>query len=375
MNRERRIAVLGAIVQDYVQTSEPVGSKALLDRHQLGVSAATIRNDMAALEDEGLIVAPHTSAGRVPTDAGYRMFVDRLSQIKPMSRAEQAAIAQYLSNALDLDDVVDRTVRLLASLTRQVAVMQYPSLSRSSVRHIELVPLGGARVMFVLIATSGRVEQRVLDTGHDLDAPGGAAFVARLRDEINGRTAGQLLAAAAAALQALPDVFEPAQRDAVRAVVAAELYVPEHLRPLYIEIAEDFTEALQPEGILEKDACRQLCDNRFQMERVRILQANLARTPADFPLTLEPVLEALEQHVVLLRLLSVGAPRSNLAVRIGQENPYTELQSTSMVSTTYGPGSDIVGGIGVVGPTRMDYPTSMAAVRTVAAYVSTILAS
>ena len=342
MNRERRIAVLGAIVQDYVQTSEPVGSKALLDRHQLGVSAATIRNDMAALEDEGLIVAPHTSAGRVPTDAGYRMFVDRLSQIKPMSRAEQAAIAQYLSNALDLDDVVDRTVRLLASLTRQVAVMQYPSLSRSSVRHIELVPLGGARVMFVLIATSGRVEQRVLDTGHDLDAPGGAAFVARLRDEINGRTAGQLLAAAAAALQALPDVFEPGQRDAVRAVVAA----------LDDALVEEREERLVLAGT-----------------------ANLARTPADFPLTLEPVLEALEQHVVLLRLLSVGAPGSNLAVRIGQENPYTELQSTSMVSTTYGPGSDIVGGIGVVGPTRMDYPTSMAAVRTVAAYVSTILAS
>ena len=101
--------------------------------------------------------------------------------------------------------------------------------------------------------------------------------------------------------------------------------------------------------------------------------ANLARTPADFPLTLEPVLEALEQHVVLLRLLSVGAPGSNLAVRIGQENPYTELQSTSMVSTTYGPGSDIVGGIGVVGPTRMDYPTTMAAVRAVATYVSRIL--
>ena len=145
MSEERRLAVLRAIVQDYVQTSEPVGSKSLLDRHQLGVSAATVRNDMAALEEEGLIAAPHTSAGRVPTDAGYRLFVDRLSSVKPMSGAERAAIAQFLEGAVDLDDVVDRTVRLLASLTRQVAVMQDPSLTRATVRHIEFVPMGPSR--------------------------------------------------------------------------------------------------------------------------------------------------------------------------------------------------------------------------------------
>ena len=164
MSEERRLAVLRAIVQDYVETSEPVGSKALLERHHLGVSAATVRNDMAALEEEGLIAAPHTSAGRVPTDAGYRLFVDRLSSVKPMSGAERAAIAQFLEGAVDLDDVVDRTVRLLASLTNQVAVMQYPSLTRSAVRHVELVPMGGDRLMIVLIVNTGRVEQRVIET-------------------------------------------------------------------------------------------------------------------------------------------------------------------------------------------------------------------
>ncbi|MGL5862292.1 MAG: heat-inducible transcriptional repressor HrcA, partial [Phycicoccus sp.] len=168
MSEDRRLRVLRAIVQDYVHTSEPVGSKALLERHQLGVSAATVRNDMAALEEDGLIAAPHTSAGRVPTDAGYRVFVDRLSQIKPMSAAEQRAIAQFLRGAVDLDDVVDRTVRLLASLTRQVAVVQYPSLSRSAVRHVELVPIGGSRLLVVLITTTGRVEQRIVDSGRDL---------------------------------------------------------------------------------------------------------------------------------------------------------------------------------------------------------------
>jgi len=104
MSEERRLAVLRAIVQDYVHTSEPVGSKALVERHHLGVSAATVRTDMAVLEDEGLIAAPHTSAGRVPTDKGYRLFVDRLSTVKALSSPEKRAIQDFLENAVDLDD-------------------------------------------------------------------------------------------------------------------------------------------------------------------------------------------------------------------------------------------------------------------------------
>ena len=135
---------------------------------------------MAALEEEGYIAQPHTSAGRVPTDKGYRLFVDRLSQVKPLSGAERRAIETFLDGAVDLDDVVGRTVRLLAQLTRQVAVVQYPSLTRSTVRHVELVPLAERRLMLVLITNTGRVEQRVVDcprrsprTPHR--APAGAA--------------------------------------------------------------------------------------------------------------------------------------------------------------------------------------------------------
>ncbi len=160
---DRKLAVLRAIVEDYVSTNEPVGSKALAERHKLGVSPATIRNDMVALEELGYIAQPHTSAGRVPTDKGYRLFVDRLSKVKPLSKAERRAIETFLSGALDLDEIVSRTVRLLAHLTRQVAIMQYPSLTRSSVQHLELVPLGPQRLMLVLITNTGRVEQRVID--------------------------------------------------------------------------------------------------------------------------------------------------------------------------------------------------------------------
>ena len=120
---ERKLEVLRAIVEDYVATQEPVGSKALVERHNLRVSPATVRNDMAVLEEEGYIRQPHTSAGRVPTDAGYRLFVDKLSRVKPLSQAERRAIERFLIGAVDLDDVVHRTVRLLAQLTRQVAVV------------------------------------------------------------------------------------------------------------------------------------------------------------------------------------------------------------------------------------------------------------
>src|SRR6478752_2924887 len=163
MQEDRRLAVLRAIVEDYVSTREPVGSKALVERHRLGVSPATVRNDMASLEEEGLIAQPHTSAGRIPTDKGYRFFVDRLTSLKPMSAAERRAISTFLEGAHDLDDMVQRSVRLLAQLTQQVAIVQYPILARSSVRHVELIQLTSTRLLIVLILSTGRVEQRVIE--------------------------------------------------------------------------------------------------------------------------------------------------------------------------------------------------------------------
>ena len=197
---ERRFAVLRAIVADFVRTQEPVGSKMIVDRHNLGVSSATVRNDMAALEDEGLIVQPHTSAGRVPTDKGYRLFVDKLAQVKPLSPAERRAVQAFLDGAIDLDDVLRRSVRLLAQLTRQVAVVQYPTLTRSTVRHLEVVALTPARLMLVLITDSGRVDQRVVDLGEVLTD----TDVAALRNMINGALVGRPLAAASAAVAELP---------------------------------------------------------------------------------------------------------------------------------------------------------------------------
>ena len=335
MQDERRLAVLRAIVEDYVSTQEPVGSKALVERHGLGVSPATVRNDMAALEEEGLITQPHTSAGRIPTDKGYRLFVDRLTTIKPMSNAEKRAIATILDGAVDLDDVVQRSVRLLAQLTHQVAIVQYPTLSRSTVRHVELVALTPTRLLVVLILSSGRVEQRLVDLAVPVEDDDVAALRGRLAAAVVGRTI--LEASTELGSLDVPPVHDDLQATVVDVLVEA------------------------------------MSDHRAS-ERVAVGgAANLARFGDSFELSVRPLLEALEEHVVLLKLLGEAQTGGAVTVRIGHEGPYQEFASTSVVSTGYGPGDEAVGNLGVVGPTRMDYPGSMAAVRAVARYVSRIL--
>jgi len=336
MVEERRLEVLRAIVEDYVSTHEPVGSKALVERHHLGVSPATVRNDMAALEDEGFIAQPHTSAGRVPTDKGYRLFVDRLSTVKPMSGAERRAIQTFMAGAVDLDDVVQRSVRLLSQLTRQVAVVQYPTLSRSTVRHVELVALAPARLLLVLILSSGRVEQRLVEVPAEISEDD----LADLRVRLNRTVVGERIADAATALGDVP------------VQVGDDLRTPaEHLVATLVEA---------------------MSDHRSD-ERVAVGgTANLARFGESFDTTVRPLLEALEEHVILLKLLG-EAHSGALTVRIGHEGPYQELAGTSVVASGYGPGNAPLASLGIVGPTHMDYPGTMAAVGAVARYVSRIL--
>jgi heat-inducible transcriptional repressor len=332
---DRKLAVLRAIVQDYVSTMEPVGSKSLVDRHHLDVSPATIRNDMAVLEEQGYIAQPHTSAGRIPTDKGYRLFVDRLSGVKPLSVAERRAIETFLAGAYDLDDVVTRTVRLLAQLTRQVAVVQYPSLTRSSIRHVELVPLAAKRLLLVMITDTGRVQQRMVE----LPAPIEEDAVTQLRAVLNACLDGRMLTDVASVVADLPERVQPSERPNAAAVFSVIL-----------------------ESLVERNE-----------EKVVVGGASNL-TPADFSQGLHEVLESLEEQVVLMRLLGESVDQSAVTVRIGAENPVAGLRSTSLVVAGYGSGDQAVARLGVLGPTRMDYPTAMGAVRAVARYVGQILA-
>jgi heat-inducible transcriptional repressor len=337
MVSDRSLEVLRVIVQDYVASREPVGSKSIVERHSFGVSAATIRNDMALLEEEELIVAPHTSSGRVPTDKGYRVFVDQLADLRPLSGAQRQAIETFLGQSVDLDDVLSRTVRLLSQLTHQVALVQYPTLTRSRVRHIEIVPLGPRRLMTVFITDGGRVEQRLVDVSGDVDEE----FLAELRTRLNANLGGLALLDAAEKLATIGVHFAP-ERQEVVAQIAATLV-------------------------------EQTAENRHD----RLLMAgaaNLVRTEEDFNGSIFPVLEAIEEQVTLLKLFGeVEGDHHGVAVTIGRENEVFGLGQTSVLSSGYTSSGGGIARLGVLGPTRMDYSNNMAAVRAVARYLTRLL--
>ncbi len=337
MVSERSLEVLRVIVQDYVASREPVGSKSIAERHSFGVSAATIRNDMALLEEEELITAPHTSSGRVPTDKGYRLFVDHLADLRPLSPAQRHAIETFLDSSVDVDDVLARTVRLLSQLTHQVALVQYPSLSQARVRHVEVVSLTPRRLMTVVITDSGHVDQRVVDVPAEIDD----ALIAELRTRLNEAVGGLGLTEAASALTGVADRFPPEHAPTVSVVAG---------------ILRDQVTANRQEKLLIAGA------------------ANLVRTEDDFHGSILPVLEAVEEQVVLLRLFSeMEADQRGVTVSIGRENESFGLGETSILASGYSGIGTSVSRLGVLGPTRMDYSSNISAVRAVARYLSRTL--
>ena len=327
--RDRRQAVLRAIVADYIASQEPVGSKTLVERHKLNVSSATIRNDMAVLEAEGFIAQPHASSGRVPTEKGYRAFVDAINDVKPLSLPERRAISDFLESSVDLEDIMRRSAHLLAQLTRQAAVVQLPTLSVSRVKHCEVVALTPTRLLLVLITDTGRVDQRNVE----LAGPISDEETAQLRDLLNRVLEGKTMSDASTAL----------------ATIAQD--APDHVtRAIAVVI----------DTLVEKPSDRVLIAGA----------ANLVPMTTD----LLSVVEALEEQVVVLKLLANLPELGNVSVVIGQENEDEELSKASIVTTGYGAAGETLGGLGVLGPTYMDDPGTIQKVAAVAQYISHILA-
>ena len=331
--RERRQAVLRAIVADYIAMQEPVGSKTLVEKHKLQVSSATIRNDMAVLETEGYIAQPHASSGRVPTEKGYRAFVDAINDVKPLSLPERRAISDFLESGVDLEDVMRRSAHLLAQLTRQAAVVQLPTLSVSRIKHCEVVALTPRRLLLVVITDNGRVDQRNVELSSPIDESG----VTYLRDLLNGALAGKTMSDASTSLALLAADPPPA--------------VADHLTRAIAVIMDTLVDT--------------------PSDRVLIAgAANLVPSRTD----LLSVVEALEEQVVVLKLLANLPELGNVSVVIGKENEDEDLAKASIVTTSYGTAGETIGGLGVLGPTYMDYPGTIQKVAAVANYISLILA-
>lgn len=334
---KRRFEVLRAIVADYIASQEPVGSKSLLERHHLNVSSATIRNDMAVLESEGYIVQEHASSGRVPTERGYRLFVDSINEVKPLSLAERRAILGFLEGGVDLEDVLRRSVQLLSQLTHQAAVVQLPTLRTARVKHCEVVPLSPLRLLLVLITDTGRVDQRNVELDEATD-PG---QVAVLRDLLNGALGEKTLGEASEALQELAD------------------NAPAEIRAAMRKCSNVLMSTL-----VEQPSDRLILAGASNLTRLK------RETHASVPM----MLEALEEQVVMLKLLSNVSDLDHVSVHIGGENEDVELRSASVVTTGYGSPGNTLGGLGVVGPTYMDYPGTISKVSAVAKYVGRVLA-
>ncbi|MGO1542964.1 MAG: heat-inducible transcriptional repressor HrcA [Gulosibacter sp.] len=334
MVSDRSLEVLRAIIGDYVETKEPVGSKRLVERHKFGVSAATIRNDMAQLEEAELIAAPHTSSGRIPTDKGYRVFVDQLAGIRPLSLVQRRAIEEFLERSSDPEELVVHSVRTLAQLTNSVAIGHLPSLLTSSIHRLELVALSERRILTVLITDSGRVEQRIIELDHEVSE----TALVKLRHHFNETLVGTTLHDASVKLEPLTDPFTGTEETIASQIVTALV--------------------------------DQLNSNRD--DRLIIAgAANLARTERDFSSIL-PVLEAMEEQVVLLRLVAeLDLQDHEVAVSIGHENEDSSFEETSILASGYVADSGEAR-LGILGPTRMDYQRNIAAVRAVARYLSRV---
>ena len=331
---DRRQAVLRAIVADYIALQEPVGSKSLVQRHNLSVSSATIRNDMSVLEKEGFIAQQHSSSGRVPTEKGYRAFVDALHGVKPLSAPERHAILDFLKNGTDLEDVLRRSVQLLAQITNQAAVVQLPTLEVSRVKHCEVVALAPTRLLLVVITDSGRVDQRNVELATAL----AVEDVRLLRDALNTVLVGATMSEASTSLAKLAELADARIADAVERATAVLI-----------------------ETLVDTPSDRLLIAGAANLTHVSASGSDL-----------HSVIAALEEQVVVLKLLAGAQELERVSVRIGRENEDEEFSRASIVTTAYGTG-EALGGLGVVGPTYMDYPGTIQKVATVARYISRIL--
>jgi heat-inducible transcriptional repressor len=335
---ERRGDILKAIVSHYVRSGEPVGSKTLVDRYRLGVSSATVRNEMGALEEGGYIYQPHPSAGRVPTDAGYRYFVDAFADEARLPAPEARLIRRFFGEPrFELEDSLRETAALLSRLTDHAALVFLPALDRSIVKHLELVPLTGDRAMVVVVTNTGRVENHIFSTPGPLD-------------EVHLADAAEML----------NRMIEGVELDKTGETITEQLdRFPLELR----EIA-------QLVGTTLRDELR-----RHESERVFLEgTSNIVDEHkfADLE-TVKQVISALEHRRLLLEVLADALSPSSVLVRIGSENEIEEMQFCTVVTAPYGSVDNPLGSLGIVGPTRMDYGRTIAAVHEVASNLGRML--
>ncbi|MFA4927253.1 MAG: heat-inducible transcriptional repressor HrcA [Patulibacter sp.] len=327
----RQELILGKVVAQFRVTGQPVGSKLLSNDPDLGLGPSTIRNELALLERLGLLNHPHTSAGRVPTDAGHRYFVDHLLPTTPAGPGLELALVQH-----ELDEAMRVTSETLSTVTDMLAVVTAPPVSTATVRHVEVLLLHPRSVMVVVITSAGDVAKRTVGFLDPVD-PGLASWA---REYLNDRLVG--IGLGTRMLQArLEDSSLGASE---RAFLAA-------LRPVFTGVADSTGDTTT--GVFVTGAARLMQDARG--------------SEID---GLDALVDELERRATILRVLRQALNRPDVVVMIGGENQVPALRSLSVVAAGYGPPQRKLGSVSVIGPVRMDYPQTIRAVRDVAFQLS-----
>lgn len=330
MLNERRRRVLQALVEEYIESAMPVGSRTLVDRYELGCSPATVRNELSILEETGYVAQPHVSAGRIPTDSGYRSFVDELLE-NAVDAAYDGLDTAVLDRYVELDDLLRETSAALTRLTNCLAITVAPSLNSARVRRIDLLSLSASRVLFVLITESGQVVNRSIELVSAVE----------------------------------PEQLARVERALNASVVDKRAHDIRPLREALVSVeAGRGAEDVLFERVLDEiiDSLREADGDRLRHGGMTALLTQPEFHEAD---RVMPVIRFLEDGIAVLETLSETLEDRELVVRIGHENRRVELDNVSIVATHYRVG-DADGLVGIVGPTRMDYPRVIGAVRSAA---------
>lgn len=339
---DRSRQILGVLVREYIQTGEPVGSFVIVRRAALHVSSATVRNVLARLEDEGYVSQPHTSAGRVPTDRGYRFYVNRLLESRRGDRtatAVEARLREQTSTPALIDDVLTRVPRMLSRISRCVGFAVAPSSERAVFQEIEFVPLGSTKVLVVLVARGGQLARKVIDVGEALSSDELRQAATYLNREFSGRPLS-------------------AVREAVIEQVQHERMLCDALFARAMRLGHSSLEAWPTDSALFVDGTASLLDEALQA-------SSTVRLP-----TLCALLKMVEEKQRLVRILNQYLDGPGVTVVIGTEHSTPDLRPFSLVASTFGDG---LGTVGIIGPTRMQYSRAIAAVDGAALAVARVL--
>lgn len=323
MLSDRRQLVLRALIEEYIARALPVGSRTLVERYNLGISSATVRNELSLLEEMGYLAQPHTSAGRVPTDFGYRAFVDDLLSQEVSEDEDDALVRELRESARDLDDLMDRTSQALARFTDCMTLLVPPRFLAVDIRLVNLVLLTPKRLVAVIVTEDGQVFDRQVDLGREYSQD----EVSRTQELLNKVLVGKSLSSAS---DELPLDIEAIHDDLFRLVMAQIL------------------------------AC--LKDQNAIKAHPLGISHLLGKPEFSDASCLMPVLEELEGDTMLLRVFNDAAASEEPVVRIGHENDSEALSGVSLIANRFGE-AEHSGLILIVGPTRMDYSQVFKAVR------------